>query len=293
MSATRRSASWRTLIPLSIFALTAASCAGGSSDSAQSESPPDVSAAETETEAESAETVTLRIGAIPDQEPERLQRTYGLLSDFLQEELGDVAPGIEVEYVPVTEYESAVTGFAVGDLDTVWFGALTGVQARLSVDGANAIAQRDIDQEFTSVFIARSDAGIDPITDVALAWSEPLRIALVIAMLMPVGMVLGVFLPAGIDRASFLTADRDENQRGRFVAWCWAVNGFFSVIGSSVTTVASMTFGFDRTVLIGLVLYVVAIAALQNAGGVDPGSVDDVSNASDAGPVEQFDPLPV
>ena len=152
MSARRRSASWRTFIPLSIFALTAASCAGSSSESADS--------------ADTGDPVTFRIGAIPDQEPERLQRTYGLLSDFLEEELGDIAPGIEVEYVPVTEYESAVTGFAVGDLDTVWFGGLTGVQARLAVDGADAIAQRDIDEAFTSVFIARTDAGIDPIADV-------------------------------------------------------------------------------------------------------------------------------
>ncbi|MFK7917698.1 MAG: putative selenate ABC transporter substrate-binding protein [Ilumatobacter sp.] len=154
MSAVRRSASWRTFIPLSILALTAASCAG-SDESTASQSPPD-----------SAETVTLRIGAIPDQEPERLQRTYELLSDYLEAELGDVAPGIEVEYVPVTEYDSAVTGFAVGDLDTVWFGALTGIQARIAVDGANAIVQRDIDAAFTSVFIARADSGIEPVTDV-------------------------------------------------------------------------------------------------------------------------------
>ncbi len=154
MSAVRRSASWRTLIPLSVFALAAASCAGSDEQT------------DTESSSDSTETVTLRIGAIPDQDPERLQRTYSLLSDFLEEELGDVAPGIEVEYVPVTEYDSAVTGFAVGDLDTVWFGALTGVQARLSVDGANAIAQRNIDQEFTSVFVARADSGIEPIGDV-------------------------------------------------------------------------------------------------------------------------------
>lgn len=59
-----------------------------------------------------------------------------------------------------------MTGFAVGDLDTVWFGGLTGVHARLAVDGADAIAQRDIDEAFTSVFIARADAGIDPIADI-------------------------------------------------------------------------------------------------------------------------------
>ncbi|NND75954.1 MAG: hypothetical protein HKN44_13195 [Ilumatobacter sp.] len=101
----------------------------------------------------------------------------------------------------------------------------------------------------------------DAVTDVALAWSQPYRIALVIAMLMPVGIALGVFLPAGIDRATALVADVPGGDEGRFVAWCWAVNGFFSVIGSSVTTVASMTFGFDRTVVIGLLLYLVALAA--------------------------------
>ena len=103
----------------------------------------------------------------------------------------------------------------------------------------------------------------DPITDVALAWSEPYRILLVMAMLLPVGIALGVFLPAGIDRATALTAGSSASDEGRFVAWCWAVNGFFSVIGSSVTTVASMTFGFDRTVMIGLALYVVALGALS------------------------------
>jgi phosphonate transport system substrate-binding protein len=60
-----------------------------------------------------------------------------------------------------------VSGFAVGDLDLVWFGGLTGVQARLEVDGAEAIAQRDIDAEFTSVFIAGTDVGIEPFDTVA------------------------------------------------------------------------------------------------------------------------------
>ena len=105
---------------------------------------------------------TLRIGAIPDQDPEVLQRQFDLVSDHLVDELG-----VEVEYIPVTDYQSAVSGFAVGDLDLVWFGALTGIQARLEVDGADAILQRDIDAEFTSVFIARADSGLEPFDDVA------------------------------------------------------------------------------------------------------------------------------
>ena len=105
---------------------------------------------------------TLRIGAIPDQDPEVLQRQFDLVSDHLAEELG-----VDVEYVPVSDYQGAVSGFAVGDLDLVWFGGLTGVQARLEVDGAEALVQRDIDAEFTSVFIAGTDVDIEPIDDVA------------------------------------------------------------------------------------------------------------------------------
>ncbi|MBW4652099.1 MAG: putative selenate ABC transporter substrate-binding protein [Kaiparowitsia implicata GSE-PSE-MK54-09C] len=101
-------------------------------------------------------------GAIPDQDPEKLQRLYGILSDYLSEELG-----VPVEYKPVTNYAASVTAFRVGDLDMVWFGGLTGVQARLQVPGAEAIAQRDIDAEFYSVFIANTDSGIEPFEDSA------------------------------------------------------------------------------------------------------------------------------
>lgn len=104
----------------------------------------------------------LVIGAIPDQDPEILARNYDLVANYLADELD-----IDVEFRPVTEYDAAVTGFRVGDLDLVWFGALTGVQARLQVEGAEAIAQRDIDEQFTSVFIANIDTGIEPFTDVS------------------------------------------------------------------------------------------------------------------------------
>ncbi len=139
----------RSLLALLALMLFAASCGG---DDSASDAAADGGAFDG----------TLTIGAIPDQDPEILSRNFGLVADFLAEELG-----VEVEFQPVTEYDAAVTGFRVGDLDLVWFGALTGVQARLQVDGAEAIAQRDIDQEFTSVFIANVDAGIEPFDDVA------------------------------------------------------------------------------------------------------------------------------
>jgi phosphonate transport system substrate-binding protein len=48
----------------------------------------------------------------------------------------------------------------------VWFGGLTGVQARLQVEGAEAIAQRDIDEAFHSVFIANKASGLTPFDDI-------------------------------------------------------------------------------------------------------------------------------
>ncbi|MDQ3815326.1 MAG: PhnD/SsuA/transferrin family substrate-binding protein, partial [Armatimonadota bacterium] len=98
---------------------------------------------------------SLAISAIPDQDPEKLQRLYGKLADYLSKELG-----IPVEYKPVTDYAASITAFKVGDLDLVWYGGLTGVQARLQVPGARAIAQRDIDKEFRSVFIANNKSNI-------------------------------------------------------------------------------------------------------------------------------------
>ena len=106
------------------------------------------------------QTKPLMTGAIPDQDPEKLQRQYTKLADYLQKELG-----IPVEYKPVTDYAAAVTAFKVGDLDLVWFGGLTGVQARLQVPGSEAIAQRDVDEKFHSLLIANKQSGLKPFKD--------------------------------------------------------------------------------------------------------------------------------
>jgi len=104
----------------------------------------------------------LIVGAIPDQDPEELQRKYQQLATYLEQKLG-----VPVEYKPVTDYAAAVTAFKVGDLDLVWFGGLTGVQARLQVPGAEAIAQRDVDQQFHSLFIAHKSSELTPLNDIS------------------------------------------------------------------------------------------------------------------------------
>jgi phosphonate transport system substrate-binding protein len=102
----------------------------------------------------------LRIGAIPDQDPEVLQRLYGAVASSLAESLD-----VGVSYEPVTDYAAAVSLFRTGDLDLVWFGGLTGVQARLQTPGAVPVAQRDIDADFHSVFVVNTATGLTPSDD--------------------------------------------------------------------------------------------------------------------------------
>jgi phosphonate transport system substrate-binding protein len=111
---------------------------------------------------------TLRIGAIPDQDPEVLQRLYGTVADSMSSALG-----LDVSYSPVTDYGAAVSLFRTGDLDLVWFGGLTGVQARLQTPGAQPIVQRDIDADFHSIFVVNTATGLAPADD--LTPLAPLR----------------------------------------------------------------------------------------------------------------------
>ena len=82
----------------------------------------------------------LKIGAIPDQNQEVLDKRFNLFSKELANTLN-----VKVKYFPVINYVAAVTGFRTKDLDLVWFGGLSGVQARLQTKDAIVLAQRDID----------------------------------------------------------------------------------------------------------------------------------------------------
>lgn len=148
--------------PLAVIALAAIALTACTSPGTQNTPDSAASPEATSTTANAtASDQVLTLGAIPDQDPERLQRQYEKLVAYLEAELG-----IEVAYKPVVDYAAAVTAFQVGDLEFVWFGGLTGVQARLQTPGATAIAQRDVDENFRSVFIANPSAGLAPFTEI-------------------------------------------------------------------------------------------------------------------------------
>ena len=107
-----------------------------------------------------ANSKVLKIGAIPDQNQEVLDKRFNLFAKELAKTLD-----VKVKYIPVINYVAAVTGFRTNDLDLVWFGGLSGVQARLQNPNAIVIAQRDIDKEFKSVFIVNKKLKLDSISN--------------------------------------------------------------------------------------------------------------------------------
>lgn len=123
-----------------LIALALAGCGGG-----QTTGPP-----------------TLVIAGIPDQDVSVLEERFDGVADSLEERLG-----IPVEYRPATDYAAVVTAFRTGDVSLGWFGGLTGVQARLAVPGARAVAQRPIDAEFRSVFVVARGVEAETLADLA------------------------------------------------------------------------------------------------------------------------------
>jgi phosphonate transport system substrate-binding protein len=91
----------------------------------------------------------LRVSAIPDEAPTELQRKFKPLGDYLKQETG-----MDVQFVPVTDYAAVVEGLATNKLDLAWLGGFTYVQARLRTHGGVVpIVQRAEDAKFTSRFI--------------------------------------------------------------------------------------------------------------------------------------------
>ncbi|KAA9025689.1 putative selenate ABC transporter substrate-binding protein [Niallia endozanthoxylica] len=101
-----------------------------------------------------------KIGAIPDQNAADMNRSLSKLADYLSEKTD-----LKVEYVPSVDYAALVTAFERGEIQLAWFGGLTGVQARNVVPDAEAIAQRPMDEEFHSVFIAGTNTNIKSLED--------------------------------------------------------------------------------------------------------------------------------
>jgi MFS family permease len=100
--------------------------------------------------------------------------------------------------------------------------------------------------------------GLPQLTDALLGWPLAPRWLVAFVVLAPLGICLGTFMPLGVGVVAGLTTFSRE-----YVAWGWAVNGFASVVGSALTTIFAMSFGFRVVLFLALIVYLVALIALR------------------------------
>ena len=103
----------------------------------------------------------LKVTTIPEEAATEQVRKFGPLTRYLEKSLG-----MKVEFTPVNDYPAAVEALVNKQVDLVWFGGFTHVQAQIRSGGkVIAIAQREEDTKFRSVFIAQKDSGITKLSD--------------------------------------------------------------------------------------------------------------------------------
>ncbi|MEY3633556.1 MAG: hypothetical protein RI937_1754 [Pseudomonadota bacterium] len=104
----------------------------------------------------------LKVTTIPEEAATEQLRKFGPITRYLEKSLG-----MKVEFTPVNDYPAAVEALVNKQVDLVWFGGFTHVQAQIRSGGKIiAIAQREEDDnKFRSVFIAQTDSGIKNLSD--------------------------------------------------------------------------------------------------------------------------------
>ncbi len=108
-----------------------------------------------------AQQTLLKITTIPEEAATEQVRKFGPITKYLERTLG-----LKVEFTPVTDYPAAVEALVNKQVDVVWFGGFTHVQAQLRSGGKIIpIAQREEDTQFRSVFITQTDSGIKSLAD--------------------------------------------------------------------------------------------------------------------------------
>jgi len=111
------------------------------------------------------------------------------------------------------------------------------------------------------IFIISGIAGIGlvyigfltPLIHILISESFAVKAATSIGLLFPIGVLMGIPMPTGMRLV--------KSHVPTFVPWVWAINGGFSVLGAICTVILSIVYGGLYVMLIGILAYLVALAA--------------------------------
>jgi spermidine synthase len=99
----------------------------------------------------------------------------------------------------------------------------------------------------------------------------PLKTAITLVLIAPLGFVMGLPFPLGLERVAAEAPD--------LVPWAWGINGCASVVGAVLAIILAMHIGLTLVVCLALVLY--AVAALTLMTGT-PRTLKETLSGSDA-----------
>jgi SAM-dependent methyltransferase len=96
---------------------------------------------------------------------------------------------------------------------------------------------------------------LSPLLALALGLPLYLRVSVAVMAVAPLGLALGVPFPTGLQLV--------RQQVPQLVPWAWAVNGFFTVIGSIGAMILGMILGFAAVFFIAAACYAVGLLAIR------------------------------
>jgi hypothetical protein len=106
----------------------------------------------------------------------------------------------------------------------------------------------------------------------------PSRMGIAILLIAPLGVLLGTPFPTGFRMV--------EKEAPVLLPWVWAVNGFFTVIGSVVAMILGMTLGFTAVLVIAAVSYTFALVAIRTRRVASSSTLNSLARRQGFRPVQ-------
>lgn len=144
-------------------------------------------------------------------------------------------------------------GFPLYTYSTIVFAVLLAAGAGSALSAKWGISpERNWAIPFAGIFVCATllIALHQPYFELFLQSSTPVRIMAAVALIFPLGLFMGMPFPLGI-----LTIQAQP--RGA-IGWAWAMNGLFTVVGGLTSVLASIYIGFQWTLVLAMLIYLVA-----------------------------------
>jgi len=144
-------------------------------------------------------------------------------------------------------------GFPTYALSVVLFSLLlaTGLGAALSSRWRDPRRALTASLAGACVLIALAAFGLEPLLRSLIDLPFAARVAVTVALLVPVGLLLGAAMPLGLGRLSALYPSG--------VVWAWGINGITSVLAAVLAVFIAIDWGYRVTTLAALACYLVAL----------------------------------